>query len=89
MAVCDQGYLCDVCGQDVEAIIDSDLYLRYILGEVHPLALPTQRERHIRCNPATAQYIVDQSGRVVFHHDGEGQYEQIDRTIARLLNVNS
>ena len=59
MARCDQGYLCDVCGQDVEAITDSDLYLRYVLGEVSPLALPTQRERHIRCNPATAQYIVD------------------------------
>jgi hypothetical protein len=25
----------------------------------------------------------------VFQHDGEGQYEQIDRTIARLLNANS
>jgi hypothetical protein len=25
----------------------------------------------------------------VLHHDGEGQYEEIDRTIARLLNVNS
>jgi thiol-disulfide isomerase/thioredoxin len=36
-----------------------------------------------------AQYIVDQSGRIVFQHEGEGQYEQIDRTIARLLNVNS
>ena len=56
---CDTGYLCDVCGQDVEAIIDSDLYLRYILGEVSPLELPRMRERHIRCNPATAQYIVD------------------------------
>src|SRR5437870_12939008 len=59
MARCDQGYLCDVCGQDVEAITESDLYLRYIMGEVSPLALPTLRERHIRCNPATAQYIVD------------------------------
>ena len=59
MAACDQGYLCDVCGGDVEAIIDSDLYLRYIIGEVNPLALPKQRERHIRCNPALAQYIVD------------------------------
>jgi hypothetical protein len=58
MAGCEQGYLCDVCGADVEAITDSDLYLRYILGEVSPLALPTQRERHIRCNPVTAQYIV-------------------------------
>jgi len=56
---CEQGYLCDVCGQDVEQIIDSDLYLRYILGEVSPLALPNMRERHIRCNPAMAQYIVD------------------------------
>jgi hypothetical protein len=59
MVRCEQGYLCDVCGADVEEIIDSDLYLRYILGEVSPLALPTLRERHIRCNPAMAQYIVD------------------------------
>ena len=59
MAACDQGYLCDVCGHDVEAIIDSDLYLRYIMGDVSPLHLPRQRERHIRCNPATAQYIID------------------------------
>jgi thiol-disulfide isomerase/thioredoxin len=36
-----------------------------------------------------AQYIVDQSGKIVFQHDGEGQYEQIDRTIARLLNTSS
>jgi len=36
-----------------------------------------------------SQYIVDQSGKIVFQHDGEGQYEQIDRTIAKLLNVNS
>lgn len=61
MVACEQGYLCDVCGQEVEAIIDSDLYLRYILGEVPPQALPTQRERHIRCNPPTAQFIIDPS----------------------------
>jgi hypothetical protein len=59
MVACEQGYLCDVCGADVEAIVDSDLYLRYILGEVSPLVLPSQRERHIRCNPTLAQYIVD------------------------------
>jgi hypothetical protein len=28
-----------------------------------------------------AQYIIDQNGKIVFQHDGEGQYEQIDRTI--------
>jgi hypothetical protein len=59
MARCEQGYLCDVCGGDVEAIVDSDLYLRYVMGEVDPLELPRSAERHIRCNPAVAQYIVD------------------------------
>lgn len=59
MAACDQGYLCDVCGEDVSAITESDLYLRYVLGEVSPLTLTKQRERHIRCHPAMAQYIVD------------------------------
>jgi hypothetical protein len=58
MVRCEQGYLCEVCGGDVEAITDSDLYLRYIMGEVSPLELPHRRERHIRCNPVTAQYIV-------------------------------
>ena len=59
MARCDQGYICDVCGQDVEAIVDSDLYLRYVLGEVRPEALTASPERHIRCNPALAQFIMD------------------------------
>jgi hypothetical protein len=61
MAACETGYLCDVCGRDVEAITDSDLYLRYVIGDVNPLELPKQRERHIRCNPAIAQYIIDPS----------------------------
>jgi hypothetical protein len=59
MALCEQGYLCDVCGGDVEAITDSDLYLRYVLGEVLPEQLHILRERHIRCNPVLAQFIVD------------------------------
>jgi thiol-disulfide isomerase/thioredoxin len=36
-----------------------------------------------------AQYIIDQSGKIVFQHAGEGQYEQMDRAIARLLNASS
>jgi hypothetical protein len=59
MALCEQGYLCDVCGKDVEEITDSDLYLRYVLGEVPPEKLHVLRERHVRCNPVTAQFIVD------------------------------
>jgi hypothetical protein len=58
MAKCDQGYLCDVCGEDVAKITDSDLYLRYIVGMLDPEVLHTTPERHIRCNPALAQYIV-------------------------------
>src|SRR5438477_12479202 len=59
MARCEQGYLCDVCGQDVAEITDSDLYLRYVLGEVPPEQLHRMPERHIRCNPSLAQFIVD------------------------------
>ncbi len=59
MARCELGYLCEVCGQEVGEITESDLYLRYVLGEVAPEDLHRLPERHIRCNPAVAQYIVD------------------------------
>jgi hypothetical protein len=59
VARCEQGYLCEVCGQDVGEITESDLYLRYVLGEVPPEQLHLLPERHIRCNAALAQYIVD------------------------------
>ncbi|WLB54609.1 thioredoxin family protein [Bradyrhizobium japonicum] len=36
-----------------------------------------------------AQYIIDQSGKIVFQHEGEGRYDEIDRTVAKLLNANS
>ncbi|MFG0263102.1 MAG: hypothetical protein ACF788_11985 [Novipirellula sp. JB048] len=57
MAKCDEGYRCEVCGQDVAAIIESDLYLRYVIGELDPEVLHTTPERHIRCNPVLAQFI--------------------------------
>lgn len=59
MAKCEEGYLCDVCGGDVEEIVESDLYLRYVIGMVDPEELHTTRERHIRCNASLAQFIVD------------------------------
>ncbi len=60
MAKCDQGYLCDVCGDDVHDIKESDLYLRYVIGEIDGQALLQQPERHITCNPMMAQFIVDE-----------------------------
>ena len=59
MARCDQGYRCAVCGGDVADITESDLYLRYVLGEVAPDQLHRLPEQHIRCHPALAQFIVD------------------------------
>jgi hypothetical protein len=58
MAKCEEGYLCDICGQDVAELTDSDLYVRYIVGMLDPEVLHTTAERHIRCNPTLAQYIV-------------------------------
>jgi len=59
MAKCDEGYLCCVCGGDVENITDSDLYLRFVIGLLDPELLHAQPEKHIHCNPALAQFIVD------------------------------
>jgi hypothetical protein len=58
MARCEQGYLCEVCGDEVEEINDSDLYLRYVIGEIDARSLLSAPERHVRCNPVLAQFIV-------------------------------
>ena len=59
MARCDRGYLCEVCGEAVPEITDSDLYLRFVLGEVPSRELLAAPERHLRCNPVQAQFIID------------------------------
>lgn len=59
MAKCDEGYLCSVCGEDVAEVTESDLYLRYVIGLIDPELLHATPERHIRCNPLLAQFIVD------------------------------
>ncbi|MCA9072030.1 MAG: hypothetical protein KDA84_24045 [Planctomycetaceae bacterium] len=59
MARCDQGYICEVCGEEVENITGSDLYLRFVIGEIDGRSLLTAPERHLRCNPTQAQFIVD------------------------------
>ncbi len=61
MAKCEQGYLCEVCELEVADLTDSDLYLRYVIGEVTGRQLLSSPERHLRCNPTLAQFIVDPS----------------------------
>lgn len=61
MARCDSGYFCLECGEYVPSILESELYLRYVMGEVPFDGLLALPDRHIRCNPAIAQYIVHES----------------------------
>ncbi|HRE99341.1 MAG TPA: hypothetical protein PLI18_02410 [Pirellulaceae bacterium] len=58
MAKCEEGYLCEVCGGDVERLSESDLYLRFVIGWVDPETLHVRRERHLKCNPILAQFVV-------------------------------
>ncbi len=37
---------------------DSDLYLRFVTGMLDPELLHVTPEKHIRCNPTLAQFIV-------------------------------
>lgn len=57
MARCEKGYLCVVCGQEVEVLSQSALYLRYLLGEIAPEELHRVPECHLNCDPGLAQYI--------------------------------
>lgn len=65
MAKCDQGYLCEICGEEVKLVRDSDLYLRYVTGQIDSRELLSSPERHIRCNAVVAQFIVDREFDVV------------------------
>ena len=82
MAKCDEGYLCDVCGQDVATLTESDLYLRYVVGMLDPEVLHTTPERHIRCNPELAQYIVADDFEPIFR-DGPFDKRNLDPAFVR------
>ena len=57
MAKCDQGYLCEYCSEPVKNIVESSLYLRYVLGEVEVHELFAAPERHLKCDHDLAQFI--------------------------------
>ena len=82
MAKCDEGYICDVCGEEVEAITESDLYLRFVIGMLDPEILHTSAERHLRCNPTLAQFIVDERFDAVVL-EGDFDKRQLDVTFVQ------
>lgn len=98
MAKCDEGYLCEVCGAEVSSIVDSDLYLRYVLGQLDAEKLHLSPERHLRCNPVLAQYIVDERFAPIFLDDAfdkrvldarfvAEQSERVTRAYRRLWEI--
>lgn len=82
MARCEEGYLCQVCGEDVEALTDSDLYLSYVIGETDPELLHMAPERHLRCNPELAQFIVDPEFDPIWA-EGDWDKRKLDPTFVR------
>ncbi len=78
MAKCEEGYLCEVCGRDVERLRDSGLYLQFILGWIDPETLHTRREIHIDCLPALAQFIDDARYQTELEVPAEFAREQLD-----------
>ena len=82
MAKCDEGYFCEVCGKDVENITQSDLYLRYVIGELDPELLHIKAERHIARNPVLAQFIVDDEFSPVTLDDDFGK-QNLDSNFVR------
>lgn len=80
MAKCDEGYLCEVCGTEVERLTDSALYLQYVIGWIDPETLHTRRECHLHCNPALAQYIDDERFSPQVQVDDSLDRRQLDPT---------
>lgn len=78
MARCDQGYLCRVCGDEVEHITDSQLYLSYVIGEIDPETLHATPECHLRCSPAFSQFIDDQRFDILPNVEGVFGKSQLD-----------
>lgn len=78
MARCEEGYLCEVCGADVEELTDSALYLQLVIGWIDPETLHTRRECHIRCLPVLAQFIDDPSFEPPVLFDGEFDRRRLD-----------
>lgn len=82
MAKCDEGYLCEVCANEVEGIVESALYLQYVIGWIDPETLHTRRECHIRCQPSLAQFIDDERFQPPVHVDDEFDRRKLDPQFA-------
>ena len=83
MAKCDEGYLCEVCGEEVEGLTNSALYLQYIIGWIDPETLHTRRECHLHCLPSLAQFIEDERFQPPVQVEGPFDRRQLDAGFAQ------
>jgi len=70
--------MCRVCGEEVEHITDSQLYLSYVIGEVDPETLHVTPECHLQCAPSFSQFINDSRFERRFEIDGPFAIHQLD-----------
>ncbi len=88
MAECDAGYYCRVCAEYVDGIVDSEIYLRYVLRDIPFAELAGMPEAHIWCNGNLAQYIVDPAfGKTVRVDDDQDKARQDPQTRALMEKV--
>lgn len=78
MARCDQGYLCQVCQDEVSEITESSLYLRFVIGELDPEVLHTEPDCHLNCNPTLSQFILDARFQPSVEANGPFSKENLD-----------
>ncbi|MCG6156229.1 hypothetical protein [Rubinisphaera margarita] len=93
MAKCDQGYKCEICGEPVKNIIESALYLRYVLGEVQLHELFGAPERHLHCDHDLCRFIrhekfvQPEEVELVDPADDQARVERVTRGYERLREV--
>lgn len=80
MAKCDEGYLCQVCGKEVSRLIDSSLYLQFVIGWIPVDQLQQQPDIHLRCNPSLSQFIDAPEFFEPISIDGPSDRRQLDAT---------
>jgi hypothetical protein len=83
MAKCDEGYLCSVCGEEVKRLIDSSLYLQYVIGWIEPQSLHRTPDIHLRCNPSLSQFIQCSDFQPPVSCEGDFDFKKLDSEFVR------
>ena len=70
--------MCSICGEEVEHLTDSQLYLRFVIGEIDPETLHASAECHLSCVPTFSQFIADERFESSSEIEGPFSKNQLD-----------